>query len=295
MTQILQIRTFIQVARAGNFSEGARQLGVVPSMVLKRIAQLEERLGVKLFHRTTRSMRLTDAGELLLDKATTVLAEWDDVLQGVGRTEEKIEGLIRVIAPTSLNHLFLNQLWASFMEKHPRVRLDVRLEEKSLNPNEEDCDIAISGHAGTYTRVAEIALAAVNPVLCATPTYFKTHQRPEQLSDLSSLDCLVYRPQGAYWQFESARGPRTIELVPRFTADDNYTLLQATLANNGIAVLPRFICGAALKKKQLEVVLQNYKPLQNWFKASVPERKMKLVRIQALVQHLQHGFKNFDL
>jgi DNA-binding transcriptional LysR family regulator len=77
-------------------------------------------------------------------------------------------------------------------------------------------------------------------------------------------------------------------------ADDNYTLLQATLANNGIAVLPRYICSAALANQQLEPVLTHTKPLQNWFKVSVPERKLKLMRVKALVQHLQHGFKSFD-
>jgi DNA-binding transcriptional LysR family regulator len=187
MSQMLQMRTFVQVARAGNFSEGARQLGIVPSMALKRIGQLEQQLGTRLFHRTTRSMQLTDSGELLLGKALTLLAEWDDAMLSVRYDKEKIEGLIRVVVPTSLNHLFLNQLWASFLEKHPSVKLDVLLEEKSLNPNEENCDLAISGHAGTYPRVVEIELAAVNPVLCATPRYLSTHKRPEQLSDLSSL------------------------------------------------------------------------------------------------------------
>ena len=295
MSELLQIKTFLQVARARSFSQAARQMQVVPSVVVKRITQLEKTVDAKLFVRTTRSMALTEAGEDLLHKSAGLVAELADVLTSVGRDEGQIKGTIRLLVPTTLNHMFLNQVLAQFMLRHPNVSLDVALMEKSVNPLEEGCDMVISGHSGSYPRVVDIALAAVNPVLCAAPVLFKTDKRPEHPSELATRPCLVYRPTDAHWRFESAKGPVTIDVLPRLVADDNYTLLQATLAGNGIAVLPRYVCQSALQSGQLEIVMPAFTPMQNWFKAHIPQRKYKLARVQALVQWLQTSFKQFDV
>lgn len=294
MSELLQIKTFLQVARARSFSEAARQLDVVPSVVVKRITQLEKTVNAKLFVRTTRSMVLTEAGEDLLHKSAGLVAELGDVLTSVGRDEGQIKGAIRLLVPTTLNHLFLNQVLAQFMVQHPNVSLDISLIEKSVNPLEEGCDMVISGHSSSYPRVVDVALAAVNPVLCAAPSIFGTDKRPEHPSELAARPCLVYRPTDAHWRFESAKGPVTIDVLPHLVADDNYTLFQAALVGNGIAILPRYVCQSALQAGQLEIVMPSFKPMQNWFKAHIPQRKFKLARVQALVQWLQVSFKQFD-
>jgi DNA-binding transcriptional LysR family regulator len=237
---------------------------------------------------------LTEAGEDLLHKSAGLVAELDDVLLGVGRDEGQIKGVIRLLVPTSLNHLFLNQVLAQFMVQHPNVNLDIALIEKSVNPLEEGCDMVISGHSSSYPRVVDVALAAVNPILCASPKFLDASKRPEHPSELSTRPCLVYRPTDAHWRFESTKGPVTIDVLAHLMADDNHTLLQAAVAGSGIVILPRYVCQNALDAGQLEIVMPSFQPMQNWFKAHIPQRKFKLARVQALLQWLQFSFKKFD-
>jgi len=280
------LKTFSLVAAAGGFSEAARQLEVVPSVVAKRIAQLEAQLDTRLFERTTRSVRLTEAGERLYARAGGLIEGLDELMRSVGRDESKLEGHIRVMAPTTLTMTRLGEMFCEFLAQHERITMDIALVDRSTNPIEEGFDLAISGRSATYEGVVDVPLCPVEAVLCAAPGYLERRGVPAQPRELIEHDCLAFRPTGPSWQFQSNRGSITVDLRPRLMADDNGTLLRAARSGLGITSLPMYVAQDVLADGTLVQLLERF-PLQaTWFRAYVPRRKQATARVAALVDWL---------
>jgi len=280
------LKTFSLVAAAGGFSEAARQLEVVPSVVAKRIAQLEAQLDTRLFERTTRSVRLTEAGERLYARAGGLIEGLDELMRSVGRDESKLEGHIRVMAPTTLTMTRLGEMFCEFLAQHERITMDIALVDRSTNPVEEGFDLAISGRSATYEGVVDVPLCPVEAVLCAAPGYLERRGVPAQPRELIEHDCLAFRPTGPSWQFQSNRGSITVDLRPRLMADDNGTLLRAARSGLGITSLPMYVAQDVLADGTLVQLLERF-PLQaTWFRAYVPRRKQATARVAALVDWL---------
>ena len=287
MDTTTHIRTFVWVVRYGGFSEAARQLGVVPSVVAKRVAQLEQQLNTRLFERTTRKVSLTEAGEKLHARAAGVVAEFEDLMQAVRRDDGKPEGHLRVMAPTTLTMQELGGLFCAFMQAHPRISLELALFDRSTSPAEAGYDLTISGRAASYEGVVDVPLGPVQPMLCATPAYLKAHGMPAHPRDLGDHACLVFSATGTNWTFHSSKGALSVDVTARLLADDNHTLLLATLKGLGIALLPSYIAKADIEAGRLQVLLPKFAPQENWFKAYVPKRKMGVARVKALLEYLQ--------
>lgn len=286
MDAFVNIKTFVLVARLQGFTHAARQLDVVPSVVAKRIAQLEKSLGAKLFERTTRSVKLTEAGEKLYARAGDLVNSFDDLLESVDRDESKLVGHIRVAAPTTLTLAHLGQVFTDFLIQQNGVTMDIVLQDDSVNPAERGFDLAISGRTASYEGVIDTPLCPINAVLCAAPRYLERRGRPTHPAELSGHDCLVFRPSGLNWEFSGSRGVIHIEVAPRLVADDNMTLLRAATAGLGIVLLPRYIAGEALASGALVKLLDEFAPAETWFKMYVPRRKRDVARIRALVDFL---------
>lgn len=286
MDAFLNIKTFVLVARYQGFTHAARQLDVVPSVVAKRIAQLEKSIGAKLFERTTRSVKLTEAGEKLFARAGDLVNSFDDLMESVDRDESKLVGHIRIAAPTTLTVAYLGQVFTDFLAEQDRITMDVVLQDDSVNPAERGFDLAISGRTASYEGVVDIPLCPTNAVLCAAPAYLERKGKPTQPTELGGHDCLVFRPSGLNWEFSGSRGVIHIEVTPRLVADDNMTLLHAASAGLGIVLLPRYIAKEALSTGLLVTVLEDFTPADTWFKIYVPRRKRHVARIRALVEFL---------
>jgi DNA-binding transcriptional LysR family regulator len=286
MDSLLHIKTFVAVARLKGFSEAARQLKITPSVVAKRIAQLEHELGTRLFERTTRTVKLTEAGEKLLARAGVLVANFEELLQSVERDESKPAGHIRIMAPTTLTTLYLNQVFADFLQQHDQITMEVAMVDASTNPAEQGFDIGISGRSASYEGVVDIPLCPVNLVICASPAYLKRRGSPTHPRELTEHDCLMFKPSGPSWQFQSSRGLISIEMKARLLADDNATLLRAAINGTGIAALPMYIAREALATGVLQQVLEQFPPQQMWFKVYVPRRRRGVARVEALIEFL---------
>lgn len=281
------IRTFTTVVRAGSFSEAARHLGVAPSVVGKRIAQLEEALQTRLFERTTRRVSPTEAGEKFYSRAVSVVTEMEDLLDSIRRDDGKPEGHLKVMAPTTVTMRQLGPVFSDFLAKHPRITLTLALVDLSANPAESGFDMAISGRASNYEGVVDIPLCPVRPVLCASPEFLAKVANPTHPRELTKVDCLVFTATGSTWTMHGSKGSMAIEVKTRLQADDNLTLLHAAKAGLGIAQLPTYVVESAMKAGELRLVMPDFTPQENWFKAYIPRRNMRLARVQALLEHLQ--------
>jgi DNA-binding transcriptional LysR family regulator len=287
MDVLTNLRTFLMVARCGGFSEAARKLHTVPSVTAKRVTQLEKTVGARLFVRSTRSTLLTEAGVQLQAKAMEVVGGFDDIVRGLRRDEDEIEGPIRVMAPTTLTLMCLSGVFSGFLRANPRVHLEIALVDRSSNPLEEGFDIAISGRSASFEGVIDVPLSSVHPVLCASPAYLEARGVPTHPRELMEHDCLVFKPSGSHWSFQGSAGDTTVDVKARLTADDNLTLLEVAKAGCGIAILPLYVAQRAIKSSELQTLLPLHPPQENWFKAYVPRRRSGLPRVKALLKCLK--------
>nr|WP_315593816.1 LysR family transcriptional regulator [uncultured Cupriavidus sp.] len=286
MDILLNLRAFLAAAKYGSFSEAARQLNVVPSVVAKRIGDLEHTVGTQLFNRSTRKVALTESGQKFQTSAGALVTEFDQVIRGLKDDEGQLEGHIRVKVPTTLAVLYLGEVFSAFQNEHKRITMEVLLIDRSVNPVEEGFDIAIGGRSESYERVVDVPLCPLSQVLCAAPVYLERRRIPEHPRELADHDCLVFNPIGSNWQFDSDRGPIIVDVPRRLAANDNSILLAAACAGNGVAILPTYVARSALARGTLLPLLTEY-PLQTtWLKALVPQRRQGLARIDALLDWL---------
>jgi len=288
MDFVSHLQTFLTVVRCGSFSEAARELGVVPSLVAKRISKLELHLHSRLFERTTRTIALTEAGEKFHTKAAGVMLDLTALRHAIERDDGKLQGHIRLMAPTTLGIHHLGSVLNEFLSQHPHITLEMVLEDRSVNPSEAGFDLAISGRLASYEGVVDVPLRPVQPTLCATPRYLAEHAPIEHPRDLRNHSCLVFSAMGTDWHFHSPKGIVAVEVQARLVADDNMTLLDASLHSLGIAILPQYVAERDLKNGNLVTVLPNFPPQENWFKAYVPRRRMKVTRVHALLEWLKN-------
>jgi DNA-binding transcriptional LysR family regulator len=292
MDTVANLRAFLAVARYGGFSEAARQLNVVPSVAAKRVSQLEHTIGTQLFERSTRKVVLTESGEQFQGRARTLIAELDDAFAGLKRAEDRLEGRILMMVPTTLNILVLSDALSEFLREHDHITMELALVDRSVNPAEEGFDLAISGHAASsYEGVIDVPLHPFEQVLCASPEYLARRGTPLHPHDLGDHDGLFFKPLGNVWRFDSEQGQLSAEVRPRLIANDNVTLRAAALAGNGIAMLPRYVSGEALRAGQLVELLPGYALPRSWFRAHVTQHRAKLARISTLLDWLKNALR----
>ncbi len=286
MDTLDNLRAFIATAECGSFSQAARRQGLVPSVVAKRIDQLEWRIRAPLFTRSTRRLRLTDVGERYLPEVRRLIQEVDDTLAGMARSGGGIEGHIRIKIPTTLGVLRLSTLLQQFMAAQPLISLDVVLADRSVNPVEEGFDVAIGARPDTYGQVQEHPLCPIQRRLCASPEYLERRGKPEAPAQLMEHDCLVFATSGTPWEFIGPQGLVGVQVRARLRSNDGMALCRAALAGQGIAVLADYLVAPHLRSGALVEVLPQLHLPDIWLKALVPDSRMELPRIQALLRWL---------
>lgn len=252
----------------GSYTAAAARLGVSKAAMSQRIAELERTAGVALVRRTTRSVRLTEAGQRLVDETRAPFeriahsfAEVRD-LAGVPR------GLLRVTAPVALARQQLVPRLAEFLHAHPAIRLELELSDRLSSLAMEGFDLAIR-HAASVpeTHVAWV-LCETRSMLVASRAYLRRRKPPETPEALASHDCLYYprAQETPTWTFEPSGGPHgaeriTVAVTGPFAANNSESLRDAAMAGLGIALLPDFSAQAAVKSRKLVEVLPAWKPV----------------------------------
>jgi DNA-binding transcriptional LysR family regulator len=284
---VTNLKAFLAVAGSGSFSAAARQLAVAPSVVTKRIDQLEWAAKVELFTRSTRRVMLTEVGERLVPRVRAAVAELDEVLAEMARPRRDLEGHLRVKVPTTLTVLYLGTILGRFQAQHPRVSLDVVLTDRPLNPVEEGFDLAVVAFPASFGGVVDEPLCPLRRLACASPAYLAARGVPRHPRELARHDTLNFLPTGPVWTFRSDRGPISVELAPKLGANDNQVLLAAAREGNGVALLPSYVALPALRAGELEQVLDAFPVPEMWVKALVPENRVQIPRVRALLAFLK--------
>lgn len=289
MDTLANLQTFVAVADAGSFSEVARRMNLAPSVIAKRIAQLEWRIKAPLFVRSTRKLSLTDVGERYLPLVRAQVRQLDDTLTGMAQAGGDIEGHIRIKIPTTLGTLHLSRLLQAFMRAQPRVSMEVVLADRTVNPVDEGFDIAIGALPELYGQVRDYPLVPIRRRLCAAPSYLSRRGSPAQVAELVEHDCLVFMTSGAFWEFDTPQGRQAVEVRPKLLTNDGAALCQACIDGLGIGMVSDYLAAPALARGELVELLPGLKFPDIWLKALVPLKRVDTPRIQLLLQWLvQH-------
>ncbi|HEV2570849.1 LysR substrate-binding domain-containing protein [Methylocella sp. CPCC 101449] len=292
MDIVQNLKAFLAVAQTGSFSAAARQAGLATSVLTKRVDQLEAQTRTKLFLRTTRRLTLTEDGSRWLGQVRTVVADVDELLLEAARPTQDAAGAMRVKVPTTLAVRYLGDMLGRFQRRHPKVTLDIVLTDRALNPAEEGFDLAVSVFPESFSGVVDVPLCALNRTLCASADYLARHGTPQHPRELAKHQILNFYPTGATWRFESATGPVAVDVRPRMSANDGQVLLAAARAGNGIALLPNYLALPALRTGSVAAVLEDFSPPELWVRLLVPERRVLVPRVRALMDFLTESFRS---
>jgi len=283
---------FAQVVQRRSFTAAAREVGLAKSAVSKRITALEERLGVRLLTRTTRSLPLTEEGLRYYEHCAALLAAADAAEDAVAGASTAPRGPLRVSAPVTLAQMHLADAIAAFLLRYPEIEIDLAVEDRVVDVVEGGFDVAVR-----VTRLADSSLVARRLatdrlVVCGAPAYLDARGRPATPADLIGHACLHYAlvPRAAEWRFRGARGAYSVPVRGNFTASNGTVLVRAAVAGLGLAVAPRFMVAAEVAAGRLELVLEGFRRAEIGIHAVFPSRKQLPARTKLFVDHLVRWF-----
>lgn len=293
MDSLSGISMFVQVAETRSFTEAARVLGVSASAVGKSIARLEERLRVRLFHRSTRSVTLTSEGALFLERCRRILSELDAAQSELSEAAETPRGKLKVGIP-QLNTLFM-PVFDSFMQRFPDIDLDVDMSDRMVDVIEEGFDIVIRTGDQHDSRLIARKVGSCPHVLVATPGYLERHGEPRHPSELVGHLCLQHRFPATgkleRWPFLLNESDPEIVLPETMTANTVEPLAYSVLQGRGIAFLPTFLVRDALNNGQLRTVLDTFLDRTVNFWMLWPANRYSSPKLRVFIDHLVHHLR----
>ena len=274
---------FTRVVECHSFTQAAQMLGMQKSTVSRRIALLEERLGVRLLNRTTRKLRLTEVGSAYYERCRQIMLDFAEAEQAVMQLQQVPSGLLRITAPIEFGQLLLGRVIGSFMRLHPQISVEAELTSRGVDPVEEGVDIVIRvGQPQDSTLIARKLLETTRH-LCASPQYLAEHGRPARVEELAGHRAILL-PQDPprHW-------PLTGRSLPcqRVLSCNNITLArEAAIAGAGIAVLPRMIVDAAVQSGELVELLPEAELPVGEIYAVYPSRRFQAMKVKAFLDFL---------
>jgi DNA-binding transcriptional LysR family regulator len=271
MDRFAELKTFCVVAACGGFSPAARQLGLATSSVTRLVDALEKRLGAILLNRSTRSVTLTEAGRTYYEEAQRILEQLDAADDAVTDRATGIGGVLRVAAPVTFAAMYISPILPELRARHPRLALDLRLDDTAVNLIDESIDVAIRiGSLDPNANLVARRLTGHRRVLCASPAYLASRGMPRYPAELAHHDCLQFSfaDNRRTWRLRRSEADgdvkpeeTPVEEVPVNSivqANNGEVLRQAAIAGLGVAMLAHWLVQADLQDGRLVRVLDGY-------------------------------------
>lgn len=302
MTAISDLDIFARVARTGNMSAAGREMGLSPAVVSKRISLLEEKLGARLFQRTTRHLTLTETGEGFFKRVVDILSLVEEAQDFVSRRNTKPRGLLKLSTPTTFSRMHIAPYLTEFLNRYPEIELDVQATDNMVDIIREGYDLAIRiGELEDSTLVAK-KLAPENRVICAAPKYLEEIGIPTTLDDLEMHNCLSAGAQDT-WRLEGPEGQVQFRAKGNIRSNSAEFVREALLAGLGIGLRSTWDIGAELASGELKVVLPQYRGSSNvGIYAVYPCREFMPSKVNVFIEFLSELYgvepywdKNIDI
>lgn len=288
-----EIRIFVKIAQAGSFVQAARQLDIPPSTVSAKLSTLEDRLGVTLIQRTTRKLKLTDAGRAFLARSQRGLDEILIAESEVSQSQDEVKGTLRVTAPVDLGNTCLIGLLTSMKRRYPQVHLEMVFSDEVKDLVSEGIDLAIrTGELrDSGLRAKKLGVATWAPY--ASARYLKHAGRPRHPKDLLQHPCLRFSPFGSEgWELLSGKKSVTVPIIPVLSANDVNLMKSFVIAGQGIALLPSFTVHTEVGRKELVRILPEWSALTDPIHLVYPDQKFMAPKTRAFIDLAAEEFKS---
>jgi DNA-binding transcriptional LysR family regulator len=286
-----EITVFARIVGTGSLSAAARDLGMSPALVSRRLAALEARLGVRLINRTTRSLHLTDEGAAYYETCTRVLAEIQEADAAVSAGRAEPRGILRVALPASFGNQHVAPLVPKFAERYPDVQLALSLSDRAVNVVEEGFDLAIRIADLADSSLAARKLAPNRRVVCASPAYLRRHGAPRTPDDLAKHNCLT-TDFAMNWDYRAPDGkPASVRVTGRYACDNWEVLREWALAGLGIALKSTWDVRRHLEDGSLVALFPGYSFATDVaIYAVYPHRRHLPAKTRAFIEFLAESF-----
>jgi DNA-binding transcriptional LysR family regulator len=281
------MRVFVTVVDLGSQSAAADHLDLSRPVVSRYLAELEDWVGARLMHRTTRKLNLTAAGSEILPRCRQMLDLSTDMQAAVSEPDEAPRGLLRISVSTSFGQAQLADAMAAYVKRYPGVSIDMQMLDRTVNLVDERIDLAIRTSNDLDPNLIARRLTVCRSVICASPAYLLEHPTPLRVEDLSQHNCLTHSYFGkSLWHFEEDGEQVSVPVQGNISANEASTLLRAAMAGAGVAMLPSYLAGVHIHSGELIRLLPHAEPRQMNVYAVYASRKHMPAALRSMLDFL---------
>ncbi|MBD2248799.1 LysR family transcriptional regulator [Nostoc sp. FACHB-888] len=289
MKSLSNLLAFVRVAEAQSFAQASNDLGLSTSAVSKAVARLEADLGVKLFHRTTRSISLTSDGVQFYEGCQQLLGELDALEAEIQGNRATPKGQLTVSVPPSFGRVCLVSIIKEFTQTFPEISLDILMDDRQVDLAKEAVDVVIrTGQLSDSANLIARQLFTYPLVVCGSPTYFKQHGRPQHPEQLQQHSCLNFRNRATGriypWSFTLEYKAEQYAVSGSVVFDNADAIVRSTIAGLGLSQMPGFLAAEAISSGNLVEVLNAYRPLEVPVWICYLDRRFVAPRIRSFVE-----------
>lgn len=294
MDRFENMGAFIRVVEAGSISGAADRLGVAKSAVSRRLKELEEHLGVELFHRTTRRMNLTDTGRAFYHQSVRIMEDVLEAELATSQAHATLKGSLKIALPSTFGLMHMGPAINEFSQENPKIEFDLDFNDREVDLIQEGFDLAIRIANLPDSSLIARRLAPIQFVMCASPAYLEQMGTPQSPDELSEHQCLVYSliRDFEYWHLSDSNGREIrVKIRPYLKASTGEFLKDAAVEGLGIILLPSFIAYKEIERGALVQILKKYKLPQMDAYAIYPQTRHLSQRVRAFVDFLVKRFE----
>ena len=280
---------FSQVVEQKNFSKVAENLGIVKSMISKRVSRLEADLGVRLINRSTRSMSLTESGQTLYEYTSRIQDELDGAMEAIAVSHDKPRGKLKVVCPLSFGSGALSTVTGDFIKEFPEIEVQLLLNSQLKDVIEMGADLLIHVGEPADSNMMARKIATRRLVVCGTPGYFEKHGFPEHPEQLQQHNCLIHTrlPEANVWRFSERGKVVRVNVAGSFQSNSSQALKYAALSGVGCVMLPDYCLRSELHDGHLVRVITEYCPGDINIYGLFPYTKHVTPKLRAYLDYLK--------
>ncbi len=260
MDRLQTMTVFVAVAEEAGFAPAARRLGLSPPSVTRAVSELEERLGARLLHRTTRTVRLTESGERYLADCRRILTEIEEADRHAAGLHAAPQGMVMVSAPALFGRMHVAPILLDLLDQYPGISFNTLFVDRIVHLVEEGVDVAIRLAELPDSSFSAIRVGSMRRVICASPDYLAAHGNPQHPRDLAKHETInsSHMALGGEWSFQQGEKRFTVKLRSRLTVNNADTAITGAVAGRGITRVLHYMVARQLEAGQLKIILGNY-------------------------------------
>ncbi len=290
MSRLTQIEAFLAAVDRGSFTKAALEKEVTPAMIGRRIDALERRLGVKLLHRSTRHLSLTEEGVLYSERCRRLIAELDQAEEAIAESRHVVSGHLLVSAPASFGRMHVAAHALSFLERHPQVEVSFNLSDQVVDMARDRYDVCIRMGGVVDPNCVAIRLARNRRVVCGSPDYLARRGTPACIEDLAFHNCLTFNRHGGlrrHWQFNVKGSVVSVSVKGDLDCNDGDVLHYWTLRGRGLQWRSRWEVQDQLDSGELVTVLDSFELADYDILAVYPRNQFVPAKVRMFINHLK--------